>query len=141
MQALYQGIRETLFPHMRPDARQWTKNYFEGYLDDPARHAFTPVLKHGDFGGSNILYDPNTLDITGVIDFGSACLGDPAADAAALSTYGQAFFGLCLETYPEMGAMRPRADFYRGTFARQEAYYGLRDGDRHAFERGMERYK
>jgi aminoglycoside 2''-phosphotransferase len=139
-EALYAGFRKTLFPHMRPDARQSTSDHFDRYLGDPARFSFQPMLRHGDFGGSNILYDPSTNRISGVIDFESLAFGDPATDAAALSTYGEEFFELCLVAYPEMRTMRDRASFYRGTFALQEAYYGLRDGDQEAFRSGIEAY-
>jgi len=38
------------------------------------------VLRYGDFGTGNILYDPQTLTISGIIDFGFAGLGDGALD-------------------------------------------------------------
>lgn len=37
--------------------------------------------------------------------------------------------------------MLERAAFYRGTFALQEAYYGLRDGNQEAFEDGIAQYR
>jgi len=121
-EALYSGFQATLFPHMRPAARQWVTDHFERYLQQAAQFTYQPVLRHGDFGGSNILYDPQTNCITGVIDFESLGLGDPATDVAALSSYGEEFFALCLTTYPEMQLMLERAHFYRSTFALQEAY-------------------
>jgi aminoglycoside 2''-phosphotransferase len=140
-EALYIEFQETLFPYMRPAARQWVTDHFESYLKNAPRFTYQPVLRHGDFGGSNILFDPRANRITGVIDFESLALGDPATDVAALSSYGVEFFALCLATYPEMQTMLDRAQFYRGTFALQEAYYGLRDGDQPAFERGIAAYR
>jgi aminoglycoside 2''-phosphotransferase len=139
-EALYTGFRETLFPYMRPDACQWVTDHFDNYLRNPAQFTYRPVLRHGDFGGSNILYDPQTNCISGVIDFESLGLGDPATDVAALSTYGEEFFTVCLAAYPEMQTMLDRARFYRSTFALQEAYYGLRDNDQAAFQRGIADY-
>lgn len=138
---LYTGFRETLFPHMRPDAQQWVADSFNDYFAHPHQFTFTPVLKHGDFGGSNILYDPDTNQITGIIDFESLGPGDPASDAAALSTYGDEFFELCLVAYPEMDSMRHRANFYRSTFALQEAYFGALLNDPEAFENGLAEYR
>jgi aminoglycoside 2''-phosphotransferase len=54
---LYGRMREKLFHYMRPEARQAIEGHFEAFLGDPASFAFQPVLKHGDFGPSNILYD------------------------------------------------------------------------------------
>jgi aminoglycoside 2''-phosphotransferase len=139
-ETLYSGIQETLFTYMRVEARRCVVDLFDNYLKNPARFAFSPVLRHGDFGGSNILYDPLRNRINGVIDFDSLGLGDPATDVAALSTYGEQFFALCLVTYPEMQTMLDRALFYRSTFALQEAYYGLRDNDWPAFQRGIAEY-
>jgi aminoglycoside 2''-phosphotransferase len=139
-EVLYTGIQEMLFPYMRPEARHWVANHFDNYLKNPARFTYRPVLRHGDFGGSNILYAPSANRISGIIDFESLGLGDPATDVAALSTYGEEFFALCLVAYPEMQTMLDRAQFYRSTFALQEAYYGLRDNDRSAFQRGIAAY-
>jgi aminoglycoside 2''-phosphotransferase len=57
--ALYDRIRARLFTYMRADARRRVARHFERYLDDPARYVFEPALRHGDFGASNILYDPD----------------------------------------------------------------------------------
>src|SRR5205085_6629176 len=116
-----------LFQYMRPDARQQVTDNFDHYLRNLTRFTYPPVLRHGDFGGSNILYDSQTNSISGIIDFELLGFGDPATDVAALSTYGEEFFALCLDIYPEMQTMLDRARFYRSTFALQEAYYGLRD--------------
>jgi aminoglycoside 2''-phosphotransferase len=99
------------------------------------------VLRHGDFGTGNILYDPQTLHITGIIDFGFAGLGDRAVDIAGLAaSYGEAFVMRCAAIYPEIAQMLPRARLYRGTFALQQALYALRDGNPADFEDGMAGY-
>jgi aminoglycoside phosphotransferase (APT) family kinase protein len=76
---------------------------------------------HGDFGGGNILYDPATRRVTGVIDFGGVALGDPAVDIAALSCYGEPFLALGAPAYPGIATLLPRARRYRATFALQQA--------------------
>jgi len=138
---LYQDIRTLLFPHMRLEARRKVAKHFERYLNDPAQFAYPPVLRHGDFGDSNILYDPLTQRISGIIDFESLGLGDPATDVATLVGYGEDFLKYCLESYPAMQTMLERVHFYRGTYALQEVYYGLRDGNQQAFERGIASYR
>lgn len=141
---LYRRICARLYPHMRPDARAAATRHFAAYLDDERAPSYTPALIHGDFGPGNILYDPHTGTLSGVIDFSSAGWGDPALDVAALSgpaSYGEALLALFAEDYPDVAALLPRVRFYTGTFALQEALYGLEDGDARAFERGIAQYR
>jgi aminoglycoside 2''-phosphotransferase len=137
---MYGEVRRDLFLLMRTDARQEVADHFERYLSDPALHNFQTVPRHGDFGSGNILYDPHTKRITGIIDFGYAAVGDPAMDIAAASTLGEALFGRFGKTYSGMEAMMPRVRFYKGTYALFEALHGFRSGDREAFESGMAQY-
>lgn len=143
-EATYAAVKEQLFPAMRPDGRRGVVEHFESYLDTPDLHRFEPCLRHGDFGGANILWDPEKGAVTAVLDFGLCGLGDPAADLASVSTLGEDFFARLLPSYAPDPATRPllhaRARFYRGTFALQEALDGLRLADDDAYRRGMEDY-
>jgi aminoglycoside 2''-phosphotransferase len=139
---LYRRIREKLFPGMRPSARQEVKAHFEAFLGDPASFTFQPVLKHGDFGPSNILYDSEKQAVCGIIDFSGCALGDPAYDfAGLLSGYGEAFVSRCAAGYPEVESLLPRARFYQGTFALEEALFGIENNDPQAFENGIKWYR
>ena len=137
---MYDEIRADLFPLMRADARKEIGSHFESYLDDLTLQHFQPAPRHGDYGCGNILYDPQTKKITGIIDFGFAAVGDPALDIAAASTLGEPLFGRFVETYPAVESMMLRAHFYRGTYALDEALHGFKSGDSEAFESGMARY-
>lgn len=140
---MYARIRQKLFPYMRPEARRSVENHFEQFLNDAHNFAFHLVLIHGDFGSSNILFDANLQRIRGVIDFGSAGLGDPAIDFASLTGpfgYGEAFLLRMCSVYPTVTSLLERARFYSGTFALQEALFGIENGDREAFESGIESY-
>jgi aminoglycoside 2''-phosphotransferase len=125
---------------MRLDACDWVENHFEEYLNTPHLHTYHLSLQHGDFGGSNILYDQESQMISGIIDFGFAGLGDPALDIAAVSTYGEAFLARFYSTYPEIGSMLERANFYKGTYALYEALHGIKNGDEEAFKAGIAEY-
>jgi aminoglycoside 2''-phosphotransferase len=138
---LYRRMREKLFPHMRPDARDWAADHFETFLGDAASFEYQPVLKHSDFGTSNILFDPASGRICGILDFGGTCLGDPAYDfAGMLSSYGEGFLRRCAGVYPELEGFLPRVRFYQGTFALYEALFGVEHGDEAAFRAGMAQY-
>ncbi|MFN2231259.1 MAG: phosphotransferase family protein [Anaerolineae bacterium] len=138
---MYARIRDELFSYMRPDARAQVAEHFESYLDDPLAYAFEPVLRHGDFGTGNLIYDPDARRMAGVIDFGGAGLGDPATDMAGLlSSFGEPFLARCAAYYPAIEAASTRIHFYHGTFALQEALFGIENGDRQAFANGMETF-
>lgn len=135
---LYARIRAQLFGYLRPTARRRVAQHFESFLAGPNQSAFQPALRHGDFGTSNILYDPESALITGIIDFSSAGLGDPAVDfAALLASYGEAFYAQCYPHYPEMEHALDRARFYHGTFALQEALFGIENDDPVALRNGL----
>ena len=138
---IYARIREKLFALMRPDARAWAAGHFEDFLSDPGNFEYRPVLKHSDFGPSNILFDSEKLRVTGVIDFGGSGLGDAAYDfAGLLSGYGDGFVELCTRAYPEMKGFMGRIRFYQGTFALLEALFGIENGDDGALRAGLARY-
>ena len=137
---MYADIQQGLYGFMRPDARTWVSNHFEAYLNKPQLHKYEACLRHGDFGPSNILYNANGQTISGIIDFESIGLGDPAIDIASASCYGEEFLERFYKAYPEIGLMIERARFYKGTFALQEALHGFKYKDREAFESGMADY-
>ena len=138
---IYRRMRDKLFGHMRPDAHEWASEHFEAFLRDDSSFAYEPVLKHGDFGPSNILFDKDHGRISGIIDFGGSGLGDPAYDfAGLLSGYGEEFVRWCGEDYPEVELFLPRIRFYRGTFALLEALFGVENGDEQAFRAGIAQY-
>ena len=138
---MYHRIQDKLYPAMRPDARRQVSEHFENFLDQPNRYVFEPRLRHGDFGPGNIIYNPESLSIVGIIDFGGIAIGDPARDFAGLfKSYGEAFTKMCTSIYPEMEQTYDRVIFYCGTFALQEALFGVENDDKDAFQAGMEEY-
>ncbi len=140
---LYQHIREKLFPLMSLAGREQVINHFEPYLTDMHHFDYKPVLHHGDFGTGNILFDEATQRFTGVIDFGSAGLGDAAVDLAAVYGWrgrGEIFARRMFNHYPQLQMMLPRAQFYAGTFLLQEALFGAENNEPDLIESGLEPY-
>jgi aminoglycoside 2''-phosphotransferase len=126
---------------MRPEARQQVSSRFEMFLESPVIGSFKPVLRHGDFGFGNLIFDPESFALTGVIDFGFAGLGDAAIDfAGVLSSFGEAFLQKCARVYPEIKDAWERVRFYHSTFALQEALFGIENGDTEAFASGIANY-
>lgn len=114
---MYDEIRERLFPAMTAGARDEATAHFETFLNAP--HAFDtkPTLTHGDFGVDNLLWDPETLEITGVVDFDTIGLSDPALDLAMIARDSEALAARMIAVSPDMAALRKRAEFYRGALA------------------------
>jgi aminoglycoside 2''-phosphotransferase len=138
---IYARMREKLSAYMRPDARQWMTEHFETFLGDERNFGYDRVLKHGDFGPSNILYAAQTQRISGIIDFGGSCWGDPAYDfAGLLSGYGESFVQRCARFYPPGMSFWDRIRFYQGTFALLEALFGIENDDPEAFRDGIAIY-
>ena len=137
---LHDRIRERVLPRLDARTRARIDLHFSAFLDDDANFAFPPTLIHGDFGTGNVLFDAARGEIAGILDFGSAGLGDPACDLAALLTYGEEFAAAGFGAYPDLATLLPRARFYRSTFAIQEALYGADHGDEAVFARGVAPY-
>lgn len=116
-------------PLLAPAARDAFARRVDAFRAGWRRAAPPLVVVHADFGTVNLLHDPAAGTLTGAIDFGSAGLGDPALDIAALASYGERFLGLVARGYPALDSLRERAAFYRASFPLQEAAHQLAQGD------------
>lgn len=134
-------IREKLIPELNREESQTIIDTFETFLFEEDNFEYTPVLRHGDFGTVNVLYDPDGKRLSGVIDFGNAGLGDPALDIAAVMApsfgYGEPFVSRLKRNYPIGEALLRRARFYVNTFSLQEALYGLEHDNQRIFQEGL----
>lgn len=143
---MYKAVREYLFPYMRADARDTVRGQFDAFLNNPGRFDYKHVIRHGDFGPGNILLDPKTETVSGVIDFGSAGLDDSAVDLGFVSFWWEAileesFLERVHSGYPGMESLLNRIQFYKTAIALQLALGGLQSDDRDAFERGLAPYR
>jgi len=66
-----------------PDSSQWLRSWFERLAPSVPEEP-VPVLIHGDIAPRNLLADPETGRLTGLVDWGDAALADPAMDFAKL---------------------------------------------------------
>ena len=138
---LYQRIQNKLYPLMSVEAQRQISHSFETFLHKEICLNLNSTLVHGDFGATNILWEPHTKKISGIIDFGGSDIGDPAYDfAGILSSYGKDFYNMCLNLYPNGTEIAERVTFYRSTFALQEALHGVENADPAAFENGIKAY-
>ncbi len=61
-------------------------------------------------------------------------------DLAAVQTLGPAILEYVAAAYPGAEDVRDRIAFYKGTFALQDALFGLENDDEAAFRAGMVEY-
>ena len=127
---LYQEVESWLFPLLMAHAREWVVQHFAPLLDGSLDLNFQPALIHGDLGPYHFLYDPEERCIRGVIDFGSAGLGDPADDLAnVIHGLGESFLRRMMKYNPISQALLDRSRFHAGTLELQWAVNGLRSND------------
>ncbi len=73
-------MKKEISPKLNSEQKNWLDNVFKDFLEDDRNFKFNPCVIHGDFDTSNILVDPNSFNITGIIDFEESSIFDPAAD-------------------------------------------------------------
>ncbi len=107
------------------DDRADAEAMVEAYLGDDANFAFKPRLLHADLGPAHVLSAGDEL--TGVIDWSDARIGDPALDLAwALHGTPAPFAEALLAVYaPADPSLRERALFFHRLGPWYELHYGL----------------
>lgn len=137
---MYWDIENLLFEYMSKESKEEVTRLYSRFLEEVAE--VTLHLIHGDFGPTNILFEES--GITGIIDFDSLHIGDPAIDFASLMGpygYGEPFVRLMEKSYGPLDDLIKRAQFYRQTFALEDALFGIRNNDLKTFEFGIRGYR
>jgi len=133
-QRLYADVERELFPLLWRDQRDWVAHHFAPVRTGRLDLGYRPVLIHGDLAQYHILVQAETMNLTGILDFGTAGLGDPAGDfAVVISMYGERFLQRLGRTDPTVIEALDRARFLAGTVELQWVLAGLRSGDRSWF--------
>ena len=126
----YSEIEQELFPYLMTLAKDWVKQLFEPVLSGKLSLTYTPTLIHDDLAPNHILYDKTEQRITGVIDFGTSSINDPASDFALLiNAYGESFLHLMMRYDPAIEEALDRARFYAGALELGWALTGIRSHD------------
>jgi len=79
-QKYFEKIQITMFHLMNSAQKKWIMNLFTNFLRKNDNFNFKYSIVHGDFDISNILVDPKTFKITGIVDFEESRIYDPAVD-------------------------------------------------------------
>lgn len=96
----YRALEQNVFPKIDRELRLWIMQVFFEFLYPSDHFRFQPCLLHGDFKNDHIFHDPKTGKLTGIIDFGSLRMGDPAFDFHDIVlSYGEPFTRSVLDRY------------------------------------------
>ena len=113
---MFGKIQTHIFPRLTHRQQEELSTYFEQVITNPSIFSFTPVFIHQDFYSHNILVDADTETVTGIIDWGSCTVGDPAEDVGDLVDY---YDGVIDDSW------HSRCDFYRRTAPFPDLLYVL----------------
>jgi aminoglycoside phosphotransferase (APT) family kinase protein len=124
----YESFARGLLGRVGPmlgDDRARAEAMLADFLDDPANFVFEPRLLHADLGPAHVLARGHEL--TGIIDWSDARVGDPALDLAwALYGTPPAFAYAVLETYgSDDVSLARRALFFHRLGPWYELHYGV----------------
>jgi len=136
---LYGQVQRRVYLLLEKTEISETTLLWEDYLTDKANFRFKPVLLHGDLSEEHILYDADRGLITGIIDWGDACVGDPALDFTWLLDYGSSFVREVLGNYKGVidKTFLQRATFYSRIGSFIEILFGLDTNDETHLRQGL----
>lgn len=124
---LYEQVEENLFPYLWSHQKTFVHELFAPVVTGELNLSYEPVLIHGDLAVYHILFDPVSETISGIIDFGTTGLGDPACDIAVLlGNYGETIVQRMQSDYSILPDVMDRARFWIGTVELQWANYGVK---------------
>ncbi len=80
----YRKIRRIVYPLLNSKLRARSEKFWKSLLLEFRDTDFEPTLIHGDLGTENILFDPSSVRLTGILDWGYMQISDPALEFAHL---------------------------------------------------------
>jgi aminoglycoside phosphotransferase (APT) family kinase protein len=140
----YEEFVRRVFPLLSCEARTYVEGVFERHLNERRQWAFEPRLCHGDIDDRNLLADPITGELTGVVDFTDADVHNSAGDFAWAYAGGFARLGiedqlpdLLHEGGIEAARLEGYRDFLPVWFALGDAFHGVLMDDEGYVEDGI----
>lgn len=78
----YERLVRLAYPLLSCETRTYTDEVLLRHINDASEYEFEACLVHGDLDHRNVLADPVTGEITGVVDFGDASIHHPGNDVS-----------------------------------------------------------
>lgn len=127
----HDDLTTTLYPLLMRHQRDHVDDLFAPVLDGVLTFEHRPTLVYGDIGSYHLLVDPSERRLAAVLDFGTAGIGDPAVDVAALlHVFGESLVAPHFHEHGDLDeATLQRARFWCATLDLQLALLGLRHND------------
>lgn len=124
-------IRQTVFPHISKAEQDWAISIFNNFFGTLKANQMPLTVIHSDIMPEHIIVNPETHDLSGIIDFGDVEIGDPAYDFAFLAKYGKDFLIWAYETYgrPKDPAFETRRQFYLDRLALTNLEHSIEQKD------------
>ncbi|MFW9906159.1 MAG: phosphotransferase family protein [Candidatus Thorarchaeota archaeon] len=90
--------QEKTYHLMDTDQKKWISQIFHEFLDESKNFDFIPCVVHRDFDSTNIIVNPISFEVTGIIDFEETGVYDPAGDFIFFDE-GEFFLNHLLDNY------------------------------------------
>lgn len=124
-ETIFEKVKEKVYLIISEQSRLFLKDIFENFFSLFDKNTFIPCVTHQDFDVSNILVDPNSFRVTGIIDFEDMGIGDPAYDLVFIDQKKD-FFKSLLINYTHIDAtIEQRILFYYQRIAIPYFLYGI----------------
>ena len=139
-------LRDTLTPMLRDEFQSSDYaiigRWWSSFLNDQRMHHYEPVLIHGDLWHENLLVDPASKSLCGVLDFEHAACGDPAQDIATVLHLGRPFALEVIHEYRAAGGILDEAALYRAQRLWElrefiAAGFAIRHDNQHKFDKAV----
>ncbi len=80
----YRKVRRIVYPLLDTRLRGRSEEFWQKLLSEFRDSSLEPTLIHGDLGTENLLFDPASVRLTGILDWGYMQVSDPALEFAHL---------------------------------------------------------
>jgi aminoglycoside 2''-phosphotransferase len=109
----YRKVRRIVYPLLDSKLRATSEEFWERLLAECRDSNFDPTLIHGDLGTENILFDPASVRLTGILDWGYMQISDPALEFAHLFMHKPELGAQVLNHYGTEGTrFKKRVNWY-----------------------------
>lgn len=106
-------LRRIVYPLLDSGLRTKSEEFWQSLLSEFRDASFEPTLIHGDLGTENLLFDPDSVRLTGILDWGYTQISDPALEFAHLFMHKYELGEEVLKHYgPKGSSFRKRVQWY-----------------------------
>ncbi len=138
----FEEAKEIAYQYLNQNQQDWLTKIFEDYLNNDDNFTFSPRLSHNDFDTSNILIDPKSAKLTGIIDFEECNIWDPAVDLLFFDE-GPEFIKAILDNYKysNQKSLKARMKFFYSQICTPYLVWGTQHNRPGMIEEGLKRIR